>query len=90
MVLYLAGKAKECGLDGIVCSAKEVQEVKEKTGLLTIVPGIRLGKESQDQVRVLTPEKAVALGADMIVMGREIYGSSEPERVVEEVLRRIG
>lgn len=89
MVLYLAGKARECGLDGVVCSAKEVREVKEKTELLTVVPGIRLGGETQDQVRVLTPEKAVSLGADMIVMGREIYGSSKPERVVEEVLRRI-
>lgn len=90
MVLYLAGKAKECGLDGIVCSAKEVQKVKERTGMLAVVPGIRLGGETQDQVRVLTPEEAVSLGADMIVMGREIYGSSEPEKVVEEVLSRIG
>lgn len=90
MVLYLAERAKTCGLDGIVCSAKEVKEVKEKTGLLTVVPGIRLGVETQDQVRVLTPEEAIALGADMIVMGREIYRSSKPERVVEEVLKRIG
>lgn len=90
MVLYLADIAKESGLYGVVCSGEEVAQVKERTGLFTVVPGIRVSQSRGDQVRVLTPEEAVRRGADMIVMGRDIYGSEDPAGVVEEVLERIG
>ncbi len=90
MVLYLSTVAKEAGLDGVVCSGKEVEEVKKNTGLFTVVPGIRLLQKREDQVRVLTPQEAAKKGADMIVMGREIYRSEEPEKVIREVLERIG
>lgn len=89
MVIYLAKQAHETGLDGVVCSAGEVRKVKEKTSLFTVVPGIRLSSRRHDQKRVYGPREAVKEGADMIVMGRDIYLSSEPKKVVEDVLNLI-
>ncbi len=88
-VLHLSLLAKEKGLYGVVCSGEEVRKVKEKTGLFTVVPGVRLKSSPEDQRRVKTPEEAVRNGADMIVMGREIYKDPNPKRVVEDVLSRI-
>ncbi|EDP75131.1 orotidine-5'-phosphate decarboxylase [Hydrogenivirga sp. 128-5-R1-1] len=90
LVLYLARTGKEAGLEGVVCSAGEVRRIKEETGLFTVVPGIRLSGNAEDQRRVFTPEEAVREGADMIVMGRDIYRSDDPVGVVEKVLESIG
>ncbi|NPA41432.1 MAG: orotidine-5'-phosphate decarboxylase [Aquificae bacterium] len=89
MVLYLAQTAKEAGLDGVVCSAGEVEKIKKRTGLITVVPGIRLHAPPQDQKRVFTPKEAVERGADIIVMGREIYRSENPKKTVEEILNHV-
>ena len=88
-VLYLADVAKECGLYGVVCSGEEVSEVKERTGLFTVVPGVRIGRDFHDQRRVIDPKEAVDRGADMIVMGRDICKSKEPRAVVEKILEDI-
>ncbi len=88
-VIYLSKIARDCGLFGVVCSAKEVRRVKASTDLFTVVPGVRIGGPSEDQRRVSSPEEAARLGADMIVMGREIYRSEDPLRVVEDVLERL-
>ncbi len=92
MVMYLAEVCVSDGVHGIVCSAEEVGDIKERFGdrLITVVPGIRFSKENaQDQKRVLTPGEAVRRGADILVMGREIINSPEPESVVERVLKSI-
>ena len=88
-VLSLAQTASKAGLDGVVCSGHEVREIKEKTGLLTVVPGIRLGSRRDDQKRTMTPKEAAEKGADILVMGREIYLSPQPEEVVRRVLEQI-
>ncbi|RLJ71234.1 orotidine-5'-phosphate decarboxylase [Hydrogenivirga caldilitoris] len=90
LALYLADIAKDVGLDGVVCSAQEVYEIKRRTGLLTVVPGIRVSGDYGDQKRVFTPNKAVSEGADIIVMGRDIYRSADPGKVVERVLESLG
>ncbi len=90
MVLHLAHLAKETGLYGVVCSPLELKTVKEKTGLFTVVPGIRIFGSAEDHRRFSTPQEAVRRGADMIVMGRDIYKSGDPERVVSHVLESIG
>ncbi len=87
--LYLAETAKECGLHGVVCSVKEARRIKEKTGLFLVTPGIRISSEKGDQERVSSPEEAVRAGSDMIVMGRDIYGSRDPKEAVLSVLERI-
>lgn len=86
VVVHLARLARRTGLDGVVCSAGEVKRVKEETGLLAVVPGLRISGRQDDQVRVFTPDFALREGADVIVMGRDIYRSDNPRRTVEYLL----
>nr|WP_068128858.1 orotidine-5'-phosphate decarboxylase [Nosocomiicoccus ampullae] len=80
-VLNLAQLTYDAGLDGVVSSPLESQMLHEKIGpdFLTITPGIRL-KESQtdDQVRIVTPDEARRLGSNYIVVGRPITQSDNP------------
>ena len=88
--LHLAKVAHRCGLYGVVSSVKEAKRIKEITGLFIVTPGIRVSSEFGDQKRVSTPEEAVKEGADMIVIGRDVYRSENPKGVVLSVLERIG
>ncbi|MCS7278689.1 MAG: orotidine-5'-phosphate decarboxylase [Thermodesulfobacteriaceae bacterium] len=91
LVLRLAFLAYQTGCEGIVCSAKEVEKVKENfPELITIVPGIRLSEERRDdQLRTATPYEAILLGADYLVIGRPIKEASFPEKVCEEIIVQI-
>lgn len=80
----LAKLARDSGLDGVVCSAHEVPAIKALCGdaFLTVTPGIRLkGDALDDQSRVVTPEEAVALGSDYLVVGRSITRSPQARDV---------
>jgi orotidine-5'-phosphate decarboxylase len=73
-----AAVAGGCG--GVVCSVRELPEVKERSRLLAVVPGIRLpGGATHDQARVSTPADAIAAGADLLVIGRAVTAASDPE-----------
>jgi orotidine-5'-phosphate decarboxylase len=77
----LAKLTRECGLEGVVCSALELPVIRELCGrdFLTVVPGIRpAGAAQDDQKRVMTPRMAAAAGADFIVVGRPITKASDP------------
>ncbi|HEY0282299.1 MAG TPA: orotidine-5'-phosphate decarboxylase, partial [Rhizomicrobium sp.] len=79
----LALLAKASGLDGVVCSAHEVASVRRICGpdFLTVVPGIRpSGSAVEDQRRVMTPAKALAAGADVLVVGRPITAVPDPAK----------
>jgi len=97
IVLKRAKLAAECGLDGIVCSGKEVAAVREVVGsqMKLIVPGIRpappegVGGSDDDQARVVTPEKAIKAGADFLVVGRPIYGANDPAQAADEIVEQI-
>jgi orotidine-5'-phosphate decarboxylase len=91
-VLELADDAAQAGVDGIVCSPREVKRVKQSTGgrLLAVVPGVRLQQDEQhDQARVGTPAQAARDGADYIVVGRSVIAAADPHaalsRIVEEI-----
>jgi len=90
MALSLALKVKEAGIEWVVCSAHEVRRIKERTGLRTVVPGIRLRAEKGDQKRVATPEYAVKEGADLLVVGREVLTAEDPRERLDEILRIAG
>jgi len=80
-VLRLARLALDAGADGLVCSAHEIAVLRDAFGAepILVVPGIRpAGAASADQARVMTPEQAVAAGADYIVVGRPITGAPDP------------
>jgi orotidine-5'-phosphate decarboxylase len=91
-VLRLAGLAKAAGLDGVVCSPREIEVLRREYGreLVIVTPGIRPAwAAAQDQKRIMTPAEAVASGADYLVIGRPITGAPSPNeaflRVVEEL-----
>lgn len=91
-VLKLATLAKECGLDGVVSSAKETKVIKENLGkeFLTITPGIRpLGGDITDQKRVVTPKDALLLGSDYIVVGRPITKAEDPAAAAESIIKEL-
>lgn len=80
-VVRLARLAMDAGADGLVCSPHEVGMLRDALGAgpKLVVPGIRpAGAAPGDQARVMTPEQAVAAGADWIVVGRPITGASDP------------
>ncbi|KXT75051.1 Orotidine 5'-phosphate decarboxylase [Streptococcus sp. DD10] len=80
-VLHYAQKTSEAGLDGVVCSAQEVELIKQSTpyGFTCLTPGIRpKGVEAGDQKRVMTPSEACSIGSDYIVVGRPITQADNP------------
>ncbi|MDO8423870.1 MAG: orotidine-5'-phosphate decarboxylase [Parvibaculum sp.] len=80
-VLRLAHLAARAGLDGIVCSAHEIAALRREMNpeFKLIVPGIRpAGADIADQKRIMTPPEALALGADVLVIGRPITGAANP------------
>lgn len=90
-VTRLAELAQYAGLDGIVCSAKEVKTVRQHVNerFLLITPGIRLTSEQSDQHRVMTPEAAIKAGADYLVIGRPITQADDPMAVIAEIEKQI-
>ena len=80
-VVHYAKKTAEAGLDGVVCSAHEVQAIKSATSkdFVCLTPGIRpAGSAVGDQKRVMTPRDAYAIGSDYIVVGRPITRAQDP------------
>lgn len=80
-VVNYALLAQKSGLDGVVCSALEVEMIHKETAenFLCLTPGIRPKTAALgDQKRVVTPSKAKALGANFIVVGRPITQSKNP------------
>ena len=80
-VIHYAKKTAEAGLDGVVCSAQEVQLIKQATNpdFICLTPGIRpQGAAVGDQKRVMTPADAYQIGSDYIVVGRPITQAENP------------
>ena len=80
-VRRLAVLAVGAGAGALVCSPHEVAAVRAEVGegVVLITPGVRpAGADSQDQARVATPERALADGADLLVIGRPITGATDP------------
>ena len=80
-VRRLALLSVEAGARALVCSPQEVRALRAEVGpdVVLITPGVRpAGSDLQDQVRVATPQQALADGADLLVIGRPITGASDP------------
>ena len=92
-VLRLATLAAKNGMDGVVCSAEEVELLRREMGanFNLVVPGIRpAGADRDDQKRVMTPEAAIAAGADILVIGRAITQNPDPGRAAAEIADSLG
>ena len=91
-VKRLALLAKKSGLNGVVCSPKEISIIRESCGenFTIIVPGIRpIGVDRDDQKRVMTPREALDLGANFLVIGRPITQAKNPLETTKEIILSI-
>lgn len=87
-VKFLAGLAHKAGMDGVVCSAQEASMLKQEYGqdFQLVTPGIRTADAStDDQKRIMTPEKAVDAGSDFLVIGRAITKSDNPIQTMKDI-----
>lgn len=91
-VVRLALLAQSCGVDGVVCSAKEIEPIRAACGpsFVLCVPGIRpAGADHGDQKRVVTPGAAITSGATCLVVGRPIVHAAEPAKAAADILSEI-
>ena len=88
----LAKLAQSSGMDGVVCSAREVSLIRDVCGpgFLTVTPGIRPeGADIGDQKRVMTPREAVEAGVDYMVIGRPVTSSLYPAEACESIYKTV-
>jgi orotidine-5'-phosphate decarboxylase len=91
--LRLATLARDCRLDGVVCSAVEAPALRQALPreFKLVTPGIRpAGTSVDDQARLVTPEAAIANGADYLVVGRPITRAADPVAALAAINRSIG
>ena len=92
VVSSLANLSQNCGLDGVVCSAREVGRLRRERGkeFLLVTPGIRPGQaERGDQVRIATPLEAIQNGSSYLVIGRPITQATDPLAALTAVHQEI-
>ena len=80
-VQRLARLAQLAGLDGVVCSASDLEELRGVVGadFLRVTPGIRpAGDGRDDQRRISSPAAAIAAGSTHLVVGRAITAADDP------------
>jgi len=87
LIKILSISAKKNNIDGVVCSAQEVPEIKGNIGIdfITVTPGIRIEQNKNDQSRVTTLEEATKNGSDYIVLGREITASEDISKMIKKI-----
>ena len=87
IVKILSSSAKQNNIDGVVCSVKEVPEIKRNLSkdFITVTPGIRIQQDKNDQSRVATLDEAIKNGSDYIVLGREITSSKNISKMIKKV-----
>lgn len=88
-VQRLARLTQECGLDGVVCSAREARALRGSLGddFLLVTPGIRpVDSSADDQKRIVTPRQALDNGSSYLVIGRPITRSDQPQNALTSIL----
>ncbi len=83
-----AGLAHDCGLDGVVCSAREATLLRQRFGkdFLLVTPGIRpKGTDAGDQSRIMDPASAIAAGSSYLVIGRPVTRVVDPSAVLSAI-----
>jgi orotidine-5'-phosphate decarboxylase len=87
-----ARQAKAFGVDGIVCSPEEATALRKIVGhqMSLVTPGIRpAGAATGDQKRIMTPARAIAAGADYLVVGRPVMEAVDPKAAAEAIQAEI-
>jgi orotidine-5'-phosphate decarboxylase len=92
VVLHRAKLAKEAGFDGVIASGHEAASIRKTSSadFLIVTPGVRpQGAPAQDQARAVTPVRAIAAGADYLVVGRPITRADNPRAAAEAIVAEI-
>lgn len=92
LVTLRARQAQECGIDGIVSSPEEVDKIRAivEPRMALVTPGIRpAGAAAGDQKRIMTPARAMAAGADYLVVGRPVMEADDPKAAAETIVQEI-
>jgi len=92
LVLRRVEQALEAGVDGVVASAHEATEIRERFGddFLIVTPGIRpAGADIGDQKRVATPASALAQGATHLVVGRPVNAAENPAAAARAIVEEM-
>ena len=93
LVATRAGRAFDAGADGVIASPQEaamIRALPEANDKLIVTPGVRpAGSTLGDQKRVATPAKAIADGADHIVVGRPIWAAKDPAAAAAHILTSL-
>ena len=92
LVALRVRKAREAGIDGLVCSPLEAAVVRALAGpeAILVTPGVRsAGAGKGDQKRVATPTEALRAGANYLVIGRQVTRAEDPRAEVERILEEI-
>jgi orotidine-5'-phosphate decarboxylase len=87
-----AQQAQVLGIDGLVCSPEEAASLRKIVGhqMNLVTPGVRpAGTAAGDQKRVMTPGKAIAAGADYLVVGRPILEAPDPKAAADAIVAEI-
>jgi len=87
-----AAQARDAGVDGLVCSAEEAVSLRDivGSGLALVTPGIRpAGSATGDQKRIMTPARAIAAGADYLVVGRPVLEAGDPPAAADAIVTEI-
>jgi len=87
-----AAQARDTGVDGLVCSAEEVANLRDIAGpgMVLVTPGIRpAGSASGDQKRIMTPARAIEAGADYLVVGRPIVEARDSKAAADAIVAEI-
>jgi orotidine-5'-phosphate decarboxylase len=87
-----AQQAQVLGIDGLICSPEEAVRLHKLVGdrLVLVTPGIRpAGVAAGDQKRMMTPGRAIAAGADYLVVGRPVMEAADPRTAAEAIHEEI-
>jgi len=92
LVARRARQAKEIGMPGLILSPEETESVRQLLGpkMQLITPGIRpTGTDVGDQKRVMTPARAIAGGADRLVVARPVIAAADPVAAADNIVAEI-
>ena len=93
ITLERAARAFEAGADGVIASPQEaalIRALPGAAGKLIVTPGVRpSGTATGDQKRIATPHRAIADGADHIVVGRPIWQAKDPAAAARAVVAEL-
>src|SRR6266436_6339789 len=87
-----AQQAQVLGVDGLVCSPDEAASLRKIVGhqMILVTPGIRpSGAATGDQKRIMTPARAIAAGADYLVVGRPVMEAADPKAAADAIQAEI-